>query len=146
MIFQLRMMESDLFFQIILSLFYFNRLSTIRLYLKKKTYLVFVSDRNLNDDVINFVLTTLRNCLIGLAVESAKEIEKHNGCMIFISSLVHRRSDKQMNFLADCLLRLAMFNRNAQVKERKRFGFSYQFMINFLFRFIYNQVNYFFKN
>jgi len=100
----------------------------------------------LNDDVINFVLTTLRNCLIGLAVESAKEIEKHNGCMIFISSLVHRRSDKQMNFLADCLLRLAMFNRNAQVKERKHFGFSYRFMINFLFRFIYNQVNYFFKN
>lgn len=70
---------------------------------------------NLTDDVINFVLTTLRNCLIGLTVESAKDIEKHNGCMIFISLLVHRRSDKQMNFLADCLLRSAMFNRNAQI-------------------------------
>ncbi|UJR28689.1 hypothetical protein I4U23_009918 [Adineta vaga] len=69
----------------------------------------------LNDDVINFILTTLRNCLIGLNTESGEEIQAHNGCMIFISLLIHRHSDKQMNFLADCLLRLAMFNKNAQI-------------------------------
>ncbi|CAF0936298.1 unnamed protein product [Adineta ricciae] len=69
----------------------------------------------LNDDVINFILTTLRNCLIGLNNESAEEIQAHNGCMIFISLLIRRHSDKQMNFLADCLLRLAMFNKNAQI-------------------------------
>ncbi|CAF1263126.1 unnamed protein product [Rotaria sordida] len=70
---------------------------------------------SLNDDVINFVLTTLRNCLIGLNNESAKEIQIHNGCIILISLLIHRHSNKQMNFLADCLLRLAMFNTNAQI-------------------------------
>ncbi|CAF2515842.1 unnamed protein product [Rotaria sp. Silwood2] len=70
---------------------------------------------SLNDDVINFVLTTLRNCLIGLNNEAAKEIQIHNGCMTFISLLIHRHSNKQMNFLADCLLRLAMFNTNAQI-------------------------------
>ncbi|CAF3458582.1 unnamed protein product [Rotaria sp. Silwood1] len=69
----------------------------------------------LNDDVINFVLTTLRNCLIGLNNESAKEIQIHNGCMTLISLLIHRHSNKQMNFLADCLLRLAMFNTDAQI-------------------------------
>ena len=71
----------------------------------------------LTDDVINFVLTTLRNCLIGLNSESAEEIQLHNGCMILISLLIHRHSNKQMNFLADCLLRLAMFNKNSQVKH-----------------------------
>jgi len=71
----------------------------------------------LNDDVINFSLTTLRNCLIGLNKESAEEIQINNGCMIFLSLLIHRHSNKQMNFLADCLLRLAMFNKNAQVKK-----------------------------
>ncbi|CAF3707814.1 unnamed protein product [Rotaria socialis] len=70
---------------------------------------------SLNDDVINFVLTTLRNCLIGLNNESAEEIQAHNGCMTLISLLIHRHSNKQMNFLADCLLRLAMFNTNAQI-------------------------------
>ncbi|CAF0816034.1 unnamed protein product [Adineta steineri] len=69
----------------------------------------------LNDDVINFVLTTLRNCLIGLNNEIAEEIQINNGCMIFISLLIHRHSNKQMNFLADCLLRLSMFNKNAQI-------------------------------
>ena len=73
-------------------------------------------NRSLNDDVINFILTTLRNCLIGLNIESAKQIEEYNGCIIFISLLIHRNSDKQMNFLSDCLLRLAMFNPHAQVK------------------------------
>jgi len=74
------------------------------------------SNRILDNDVINFVLTTLRNCLIGLNIESAKEIQINNGCMIFISLLLHRYSNKQMNYLSDCLLRLAMFNTNAQVK------------------------------
>ena len=63
------------------------------------------------------MVTTLRNCLIGLNVESAREIEINNGCMSFISLLLHRNSDKQMNYLADCLLRLAMFNTNAQVRK-----------------------------
>ncbi len=65
------------------------------------------------------MLTTLRNCLIGLNKESAREIEINNGCMILISLLIQRYSNKQMNYLADCLLRLAMFNTNAQVNNNK---------------------------
>ena len=67
--------------------------------------------------MINFILTTLRNCLIGSPIESAEEIQRHNGCMILISALLHRHSDRQMNFLADCLLRLALFNTTAQVNQ-----------------------------
>ncbi len=63
------------------------------------------------------MLTTLRNCLIGLNIESAREIQINNGCMSLISLLIHRHSNKQMNYLADCLLRLAMFDTNAQVKN-----------------------------
>ncbi len=66
------------------------------------------------------MLTTLRNCLIGLNIEAATEIQINNGCMILISLLLHRHSNKQMNYLADCLLRLAMFNTNAQVQNLKK--------------------------
>jgi hypothetical protein len=45
--------------------------------------------------------------------------------MIFLSLLIHRHSNKQMNFLADCLLRLAMFNKNAQVKKTTKIEFDY---------------------
>lgn len=63
------------------------------------------------------MLTTFRNCLIGLNIESSQEIQINNGCITLISLLLHRYSNKQMNYLADCLLRLAMFNPNAQVKN-----------------------------
>jgi len=71
------------------------------------------------------VLTTLRNCLIGLNIEAATEIQINNGCMILISLLLHRHSNKQMNYLADCLLRLAMFNTKAQVKNLKKMNFIF---------------------
>ena len=75
--------------------------------------------RNSHDDVTNFILTTIRNCLITLPEASAEEIQNHNGCMIFISLLLQRHSNRQMNFLADSLLRLGLFNSNAQVKKNK---------------------------
>ena len=141
MIFQMKKMESDYYFIQVLYQFFFNRLS-----MNKKNLLSFFSpffNRLLNDDVINFMLTTLRNCLIGLNIESAEEIQIHNGCIIFISLLIHRHSNKQMNFLSDCLLRLAMFNTNAQVNiDTKRQNIP---LLN-SFRCIYKQVNYFYKN
>ncbi len=48
----------------------------------------------------------------------------------------------KMNYLADCLLHLTMFNTNAQVKKLIKINIY----LHFLIRFIYKQVNYFYKN
>lgn len=117
MIYHQKKMESDYYFKQVLYQLYFNQLSMHKKYFLLLSFLYL--NRLLNNDVINYILTILRNCLIGLNIESSGEIQINNGCMILISLLLHRYSDKQMNYLADCLLRLAMFNTNAQVKILK---------------------------